>query len=132
MSVDYEYNTRFPSFPGFHFNAMLFRVLLFSNLQFFVKNAEILLVFADNLPNFLLDFAKIWPKLIIENLPKFAQNGARYQNYAKLGRIFNYSNLCCVWIEPAKTFALMAGLASSSARPSQRPLSAMMTKDTSE
>ena len=110
MSVDYEYNTRFPSFPGFHFNAMLFRVLLFST-PIFVKNAEILLVFADNLPNFFY----ISPNFG-QNLPKFAQNGGRYQNYAKikLSRNFNYSYLCCVWIEPAKIFALVAGLASSS------------------
>ena len=30
MSVEYEYDTRFPFFPGFHFSAMLFRVLLFN------------------------------------------------------------------------------------------------------
>ena len=30
MSVEYEYNTRFPFLLGFHFSAMLFRVLLFN------------------------------------------------------------------------------------------------------
>ena len=30
MFVEYEYDTRFTFFPGFHFSAMLFLVLLFN------------------------------------------------------------------------------------------------------
>ena len=59
---------------------------------------------------------KCWPML-----PELPQNWAWYQNYSRLLKMKqNYSDLCGVWIEPAKICALMAGLASSSARPAGR------------